>query len=240
MQSIKIKKHSWWTSVTLIVISLWEKTRRLIPFLREPHVRVYLPRQYDNDGRTRTAVHEAGHAVVAWSAKSVRHITRIIITADREEEDLFLNAGRTKYIKKGTPWGETPHRLWEDVAIGLAGLAAESNVYDFFQPSGAEEDLGDALLAAKLIVLKERRKGKIFSPPWKKETPMRNALDLASVCYHPNELTPRLSEILNLSYYRACDIVRAERERLDALAVAVHKKGALQKKEIKTILGRRR
>jgi hypothetical protein len=98
------------------------------------------------DPKVTTAVHESGHAVVAWACSAVTEIHTASI------EDSGDRDGHVRYEARGN----REHVYWCQLTIALAGMAAEAVVFGRVEP-GKRGDLASAMESAKRIT---------EEPPW--------------------------------------------------------------------------
>lgn len=228
--------------VTTVVLSFWLWVLGLISWLRwqgknllpssKPRIRVYLPRGYSDELRVRTAVHEAGHAVLAWHARCIAHVSSAAIVADGDDE----SAGRVAFM---IPLQLTQKDRWELVAVNLAGLAAEATVYDSIVCYGAEGDLQKARDLVEEIYQYERDKDGASTCPWGDADTSRVG-SIASRVYEERQAPSRKEEIVDTCYRHALGKIREHRPRFDAIASELEKKDRLNVDELEAILGERR
>ena len=237
MQSIKAKKLSWWTRITSFFFGCWWGVKRLLPS-RKPLVRVYLPKGFANEPRTRVAVHEAGHAIASFVSPSVTKIDSITVTVTEfENGETTIDGKVCAKLVRVVPNLED---CWEQVVIRVAGLAAEALIYGYFMSSDAEQDLYDARDFAERIIELEcesgRHKDAFYSCPWNIDPLVKTYFDFAGCVDLILIIAPKESEILNLCYARAQTLIREKRRQLDALATTLEKKDFLTDFESKSIL----
>ncbi len=196
---------------------------------KEPRVRVYLPQAFFGGQRTRTAVHEAGHAVLAWEARCVMDVTSAQIVADDDER----SAGLVKYRSR---LPVIARDNWEQVSICLAGLAAEVTMYGSCQKGGAEDDIRSARELVDEIYQGERGYFGSSACPWNEEAD--KAPSIAGTVYGDDERS-RKNEIIDSCYRHALAKIREHRHLFDAVAAALDQKGRLDQDELATLLGER-
>lgn len=90
---------------------------------------------------SRIAVHEAGHAVVAWCSPLAWNISGTVSDTDGN--------GRVSYKRHAS---KDPDRIWLDTVVKLAGLAAEVHVFKRFRSLPSYQDLLYARAHAQHLV----------------------------------------------------------------------------------------
>lgn len=95
--------------------------------------------------RWRTAVHEAGHALMAWHYH--QDIERVCIQPRHQ------TLGFVKLLPEEGRYGQLPHELLENIALAFGGLAAEQTVFGN-HGTGVSEDLRVARKIARVAVRK--------------------------------------------------------------------------------------
>jgi len=104
-----------------------------------------------NTFQNRAAVHEAGHAIVAWACTWVSTVDSVSI----EEKD----GGSTCFRLKSD---DSPEEMWCNLVISLAGIAAEVGAFKRMHSTESKGDLVKSLaLSEKLAKLNQ------VTPPWK-------------------------------------------------------------------------
>src|SRR5579859_3406886 len=103
----------------------------------------------------RIAVHEAGHAIVAWYSTTAQSLEKITIV---REDCIGGLCTYKEYDANPSLFIDYSDWLWCKTAIVLAGIAGEIKYYHNFRSGPATEDLQNALYAAKQI--------EHLNPPW--------------------------------------------------------------------------
>jgi hypothetical protein len=166
-------------------------------------------------------VHEAGHAVVAWHATGVRHITEVRL------HDEGGGHVQLHYIVDESYGDDSDASRWCRLAILLAGVTAETLVYGRCQTRGAADDLVRARELAQRIYA---------HPPWVDraaptlcfdrmfyDKPKGRVLDNLSIGYR---MARRLLRARELPFYRVVGMLLARRvvrgtELSDVLGIRV-------------------
>jgi ATP-dependent Zn protease len=176
--------------------------------------------------RLRTAVHETGHALVAWCCTGVREISKLTI-----DVNVDLNAeGHVAYSMLYLTDAATALD-WCEMAISLGGIAAEVTVYRKVRTLQAAADLQKALHRARLLATAGATK-----PPWSWSAPAR-ALPFGAM-FDPAP-SPTEVEILRQAYHAAILIIAAHGDRFHAIVDRALAKRTLDETDLESILGSR-
>ena len=202
-------------AIVLIVFYLWDKSNDEV--LSKPRVR---------DGRgarvpidlpeCRAAVHEAGHAVAAWSCTLVSDIKHVVI-----------NRGGSGHIKCHYFDLKTTDARWCHLVILLAGAAAETMMYTRGRSRESLTDLEGALEHAKEI-------GSAL-PPWKMEAGPTFDFTKIFTPTPPEEVIGNLEE----GYRMARRIVRLNESRLYRVVGVLLAKKNISHADLEPVLGHR-
>jgi ATP-dependent Zn protease len=130
------------------VVFLANAARRLL--LDDEEDRVKDSKAVDNL-ECRLAVHEAGHAVIAWCCTIVPSVK--VATVEDPMGGMVLYTCREP---------KEPEAAWCRAVIALAGVAAEAHVYGRWKTRGSEGDISKALAFVREIGPRE------VAPPWMK------------------------------------------------------------------------
>lgn len=174
----------------------------------------------------RVAIHEAGHAVVAWHNPYVTQIDSIEM-----DEGLDAGAGRVIYtrIKKED---ETP-ALWFDLVTNLSGVAAEMHELGKTRSGGSRDDLVKALTTAQKLGRGECK------PPWGDEDrPASNGFDIVKM-YRQGSVTPEEAQALRIGYSRAKALIQRKHEQFNRVVHDLLRKGSLSGADVTAIFGTR-
>lgn len=163
----------------------------------------------------RITLHEAGHAVAAWSCTYVVKVISVSVNAE---------GGDCNYA---TPRNATADAQWCHVVIALAGLAAETAEFPKVRSGYAMDDLVKARAFAEKCVG--------TAPPWK--DPGGKTLPFAAM------LRPDLSldeaRVLSIGYRMAKHVVAAHGDRVSRLASLVAARGSVDTNEMTQLFGSR-
>jgi len=179
-------------------------------------VRAPRPRPFTDTPECRIAVHEAGHAVAAWSCTCVTGM--IIATIETE------TGGVVEYTIHSS---ETPDGMWCLLTITLAGVAAETFVHGKAGTLSSETDLIKARKLAEQIAAKG------WASPWKLEGEVPK-FDI----YDP-PLKPQEVEVLQHSFRMAKHIVRAHDRQFHRMVVLLLTHKTVRESDVENVLGRR-
>ena len=138
----------------------------------------------------RTAIHEAGHLIVAWACSSVERV---------EEARIDAAGGHVRLVYRG-------RSLWSQLVVKLSGVAAETLVYSRGPARDAKQDLLLSLGIATSLVGTE--------PPWPAlDEPYLNFVRLYDV-----PITVAEEVVLQRGYQMARRICRTHRSMLETMA----------------------
>lgn len=189
------------------------------------------------DWRRRVAVHEAGHAVLAWASPYVTEVGFIALEMKTLWPDQVILAGVTAYSVSPTVAAD-PRHLWNQIVIGLGGMAAEAFMLRSIKSRGCTVDLMGAKGYAEII---RGRRGAAAMDwlPWDDdgEDAGRGLPDIADMFVEP--IDPTVRDILNACCRRAKLGVAAQPQRLAALMNALMADDRLNNDQLWRLLGPR-
>lgn len=169
----------------------------------------------------RAAVHEAGHALVAWACFIVDHITFVLL-ADGGNGQVRYRFWRPTYKDDSD---------WCDAVISLGGVAAEVVLYRQASTRGSEEDLCGARSAIARLIDRS-----VLSPPWE----VASALPPVPFAHL---FDPPLSDAerrgLEIVYGKACELLRDGAVQHGRLVGALLHQRRLSYAQVLGILGER-
>lgn len=166
----------------------------------------------------RAAVHEAGHAVAAWSCTLVREMPEVLV---RKE-----GSGHVQIAYFSL---EEPAERWCYLAILLAGAAAETTIFKKGRSAGAASDLRTALEQARAIGS--------APPPWKTIKDGKS-IDFARIFREP--LSPEVLGVLVQGYRMSKKLVlRKGRKPFHQTISRLLVSGRVSEKQLEEILGSR-
>jgi len=171
---------------------------------------------------TQPAVHEAGHAIVAWQSRFASAVFEI--TCDIEE-------GKTETGRINSIYMEPPG-LWEWAAIDLAGLAAELLIFNRFNSFQSRDDLMASRNNSIAVIHSN------VEQQWRDE-PSLGSLSFERMFATDKQPTEPVVQVMNVSDRRAKALILCERDRFARLALELHKKGSMLQQEIEQLLGPR-
>lgn len=170
----------------------------------------------------RVAVHEAGHAVLAWHNPYVRSIDRI-------EMDDGLQRGNGRMLHRVNGLSDPRRARWYDLTMLLAGIAGEMRELRNTRSGNAQDDLEKALAAARAIV----RDGPA-EPPWEGDRPEGG--------FDPSRMlraTPEEAVVIRIAYARTKAVLSRDRERFERIVHLLLEHGALGETEVVLVFGTR-
>jgi hypothetical protein len=174
------------------------------------------------------AVHEAGHALVAWASPSVARVTRLVLY--RHESVRVRLRGELVAGVCFFEWKPMSERfvLWDDATHRLGGIAAELSRFSRARSGPSRDDL---VLARESV---SKVMSLAYEPPW---TPP--PLVGKGVSRMIRGLDPSVAFGLDACYARARHLVDLHRSRLERLAVSLYTYGELEEAQISDLLGPR-
>lgn len=171
-----------------------------------------------------TATHEAGHVILAWASPFVTEVTRVTLNDGGE-------SGVTSMVR-GAVRGQT--RLWDAIAISLAGIAAEGYAFGRFSTSGSHGDLKKARDWAEELVT--GASGQLPEIPWRAPT-SRSTIDIGLMFDdRPSEAA---CVVLNTAYRHAKSVLAMRPDAFQTLARAIRTRGTLSEDDLTKMLGTR-
>jgi len=201
----------------VVLVLLWLKrlTRHtpLKPLPRTPQPNVII-----DTPECRCAVHEAGHAVAAWSCVCVTRINVATIETD--------DGGLVEYMIHST---EKSDGMWCWLVIILSGIAAENFVHGKARSTSSYRDFERALGVAKQLAVQGT------SPPWKPLT--GSVIPFARI--YASSLDPKEIEVLEQGYQMARYVVRSHGHRFHRIAALLLTHKTVREVDVEKVLGRR-
>ena len=216
--------------VGFVLGALFERLR----VQRLPSVRLLAPRsslpaeapiRYRMDHRT--ATHEAGHALLAWTNPYTRAIGPISIEAD---ESKFGFLAHESMVPSKTTTGAPEFYM---IALMLGGLTGEMVEFGRFRSGYSRADLARARELAERVAA-----AGISKPPWGLvPTSDLGTLDFAKM--FEGGLKPEVAQIFTCSYERARFVLQRDNDRFVRLTQILLLKGTLDRKSLTEAFGRR-
>ncbi|MFH1047388.1 MAG: hypothetical protein V1738_03735, partial [Patescibacteria group bacterium] len=170
----------------------------------------------------RPAVHEAGHALVAYHS---RHVDRIVSVKCNAEIGQTIN-----YIKYGLSGLSAQ---WEQITIELAGMAAEIIVFGKVSSSRSRDDLVSARQFAEKISVRSPATRHLC--PWQDE-PNLGTISIEQMFFTDRRPDTETIAIMKMAYRRAKALLICEADRFARLTIELAKAGQLQTTEISCLL----
>lgn len=165
----------------------------------------------------RTAVHESGHAIAAWSCSIVHNVSMTTIEA--------AHGGSVKFSMSLV---KTDDAAWCMLVISLAGMAAEAMVYPKSHARAAQNDL---VAARKLS-----RQLAGSTPPWP-STSLFQVMPFDRMYKEP--LSPAELLVLNHGYRMAKHVLKAHGGTFYKLIALLLKQRSASEEDVKKLLGGR-
>lgn len=187
------------------------------------------PLTWPNDERHRVAVHEAGHAVVAWSMVTVAEVSSIALTPGGNGMTTWT--GNRRLHSTGHPLA-----AWERCAVCFGGIAAEACAYGDFHRHGSAHDLYQARTTARGLAEASMMYPGVLSSPWG-TPPDEVQQDFDKLFTRPIPFADSL--VLKAGYFRACAMVYLNRPALFALADEANSRRVMDARAIARVLGPR-
>lgn len=174
----------------------------------------------------KTAAHEAGHVVTAWSST---HVAKLIsVTLQGKQSN---TSGLTSFTKLDT----NADSLWSSTTIHMAGIAAEGIVIGSVRTNTAKPDLLEARRVAEQIAA--RGNSVAMDIPWAMDFRDHTSTDIGQLfTARPDAV---VNGILNACYRKARHVIKQRRASIDALVLALMRKPSLYEHELNDILGLR-
>lgn len=167
-----------------------------------------------NTEQYRTAIHEAGHFIAAWSCS---HVTKIISAKINERG----GAVHYEIIKD-----DNPDNIWCVLVIKLAGIAAEIKTYGKITSIHSKNDLESALYLADQL-------GNYIP----KNIPDTKSLNFKSM--FRNSININENYLLSSAYKQAKEIIDSQKEKFYSMAVALQNLKTIDESHAKQIMGTR-
>ncbi|OQR68426.1 paraplegin-like [Tropilaelaps mercedesae] len=174
--------------------------------------------------RKRVAIHECGHAIVAWLMEHTDKLLKISIVP-RTKGAL----GMARYVPSEQYLYST-EQLFEKICMALGGRAAEVVVYG--QPStGAQDDLKKVTDMAKAIVEQYGMDNLIGPLSYPERKPYSKRL--------ANTMDYRASQLVQHAYNTTLELLRKNSDKLKQLSEELVKREVMDYKDVEVILGPR-
>jgi cell division protease FtsH len=182
--------------------------------------------------RTRTAYHEAGHALLATLVPGAEVVRKVSIVPHGQA------LGVTLQSPQADRHGYTEEELLGRVVTALGGRAAEEIVFGRIS-TGAEDDLAQVARIARQMV---ERWGMSSVVGPNAILPAQEAGVLTPASGAVSEETRRLVDgevrrVVDAAHEEALRLLRANRDRLEALAAALLERETLDEAEVLQIAG---
>lgn len=163
----------------------------------------------------KTAVHEAGHALVCYMTGKKPAFMTIVSRGDY---------GGYMAYEDEEPSTCTKKELLNKITTALAGRAAEMVVYgeDKGMTTGPSSDLYQATQIAREMICSYGMYGSLLS--------------MEHEDFDKKELSIKMDELLNQQYQEAKHLIEENRTKFDQLVLALREKNSLNKQEIDDIL----
>ncbi len=191
----------------------------------------------DGDWRQRVSAHEAGHCVLAWSSPYVSEVSYVLMEMKRLWPDQTLLAGLTAYAVPA--WAaEDPRHHWNQIVIGLGGMAGEAFMLKSVKSLGCTVDLAGAKGYAELIARRHGRQALDWLP-WP-DHPRNDGRELDIGEMFAGPVDPTVRDILNACCRRARTGVALYPDKLAAVMTALLSYDRLGNDMLQRLLGPRR
>ena len=166
---------------------------------------------------TQTAVHEAGHVIVAYCCSAVKNIVSVSIVPDLNKKDSGIT-----HIEFNSP----PN--WCDVIIALSGMVGEIITYGTCSYGAIEKDLIMAKRITKKLLL--RKVPFTFDVPASQSVKFIGAFE---------DVEPEEAMMLEISYRMARHIIVSQQDKFHRLiALLLHHK-ICNESQLSSVLGSR-
>jgi cell division protease FtsH len=190
--------------------------------------------QSDED-RKITAYHEGGHAIVSHFLPKTDPVHRISIVARG------MSLGHTFIPPAADRTHETKSRLIQQITAMLGGRAAEQVVFNEMT-AGAASDIDKATGLARAMIVDFGMSLSIGpvnftsqieeKPDWFDNNNVSQSMQ--------KKIDTEIQSLINTCYKDALSIIKANRKKLDKLALALLKKETLDKEEFEKIVGKKK
>ena len=180
-----------------------------------------------------TAVHEAGHSLVAAELKFGR-LVKVSLTTHRVI-DAPSQAGYTRYALPAVARSTRTDYL-DEIAVYLGGVAAETEVFNSFGSGAAGPETADLNAVTRLATILESGLGMGHTLTVEDCRPER----LEQLRDSNPELRRRIHDVIEHEFERAQSIVRRQRAALDQLVRQLMRAKELSGDEVVNIVQRHR
>ena len=190
----------------------------------------------EEEDRKVIAYHEGGHAVVAWFTKEADPVIKVTIIPRGRA------LGVTEQLPAKDQYNLSKSYLLARLAVMLGGRTAEEIVFDEIT-TGAENDLVEATkLARRMVTRWGMSELGLVAFQTDEEQPFLG-YELATGRDYSEATAARIDEaiqrLLDDRHHYAAELLKAHRDKLDALAQALLEKETIDASELETILGPR-
>lgn len=163
----------------------------------------------------RVAVHEVGHAIVAFRCPYV--------TIDTVEMDEGMSLGNGRVVHKTTVKGRDLEKMqWWEVAIRLGGVAGELLELGKIRSGNCIDDLVRARDTAQSLLGSD--------PPWQEAPP--GAFDVVKM-FKPGSVTEAEARVLQICYNHARNLIIQDREVFSRLVRDLMEKAMLREADVR-------
>lgn len=199
--------------------------------LDTPKVAAVPEMPFRSDLERKAAIHEVGHALVAWIGHPyVTELTEISFTSQGAGKVLY------NYNRGFRPRPSLDH-LWCECLVSLGGIAGEMVHFKKTRSLPAAKDLERARDAAKEIV----RRGGSHKAPWNTAEVDRVAgspFDVSKMLRSIKEGTPE-ALVMNQAYDRAKFLIMTNEDLQAKILDALLRHGTMGPREIRQVFGHR-
>lgn len=189
------------------------------------------PRPVRTDDIRRTAIHEAGHAVVADEFYDVTGIKAVAVQIKRNVQDGDSNLGGTTMQIRADRVLTTKAEYLARICTLLAGLAAEKVMLGAASDGGGGGKHSDLAEATKIAIRIEASFGLGNGLAFLATT---NFCD-ETLLRQNSHLEQRVNEILQTQFDRAVGIIEKKAKALSSIAAKLERYSALNERQLKRI-----
>ena len=188
-----------------------------------------------DEEKEKTAYHEAGHTLMAWSLPGANRVQKVTIIPRGR------SLGSTQTMPSEDRLSFSEHELRDQLIVLLGGRAAEKLVYDE-TTVGAENDLERATGLARRMVTHWGMSERLGPVSYKlsEEDPFlgREIHQQRQFSEHTMELIDEeVARILHQASERAATMLSEQRDNLETLAKALLKNEELDERELAQLIG---
>ncbi|OYR15163.1 AAA family ATPase [Brucella thiophenivorans] len=189
------------------------------------------PRPVRIDDIRRTAIHEAGHAIVADELYDITGIKAVAVQIKRNVQDGDSNLGGTKMHIRADRVLTTKAEYLARICTLLAGLAAEKAMLGAASDGGGGGKHSDLAEATKIAIRIEASFGLGNGLAFLATT---NFCD-ETLLRQNSHLEQRVNEILQTQFDRAVGIIEKKAKALSSIAAKLERYSALNERQLKRI-----